>query len=78
VILVDLDGEIALSSPDAGRWLAEHSVPQDIPAGCPGRLRSGLRVTAPAAGQRAHRLPGARRSARLLLEETMADMLRFS
>ena len=28
VILLDRDGEIALSSPDAGRWLAEHFGPQ--------------------------------------------------
>ena len=43
VMLLDRDGEIELSSPEAGRWLAEHFGRPTIPDGCPDRSRSGSR-----------------------------------
>jgi hypothetical protein len=70
VMLLDRDGEIELSSPDARRWLAEHFGTAEHPGWLPRPVAEWLALPPrPAAGERAqrpapHRLPDPWRSAR--------------
>ena len=80
VILLDDDGEIALSRPDAGRWLAEHFGAADHPGWLPRQVAEWLALPPrpPLVSERAGRrltvclVPGDPHA--LLLEETVADI----
>src|SRR3954469_10867328 len=82
VILLDRDGEIALSSPVAGRWLAEHFGAAEHPGWLPPPVAEWLArpPRPPLVSEHAGRrltvclVPGDPHA--LLLEETVADMLR--
>ena len=79
VMLLDHDGEIELSSPDAGLGWRSTSARPVTPDGCPGRSPSGSRLPprTPLVGERDDRrltvclLPGNPHA--LLLEETIAS-----
>ena len=79
VMLLDRDGEIELSSPDAGRWLAEHFGDAEHPGWLPGPVAEWLALPPrpPLVSERDGRrltvclLPGDPHA--LLLEETVAS-----
>jgi ATP/maltotriose-dependent transcriptional regulator MalT len=79
VMLLDRDGEIELSSPDAGRWAAEHFGKADHPGWLPRPVAEWLALAAAhTAGQRARPpapdcLPAPGDPHALLLEETVAS-----
>src|SRR5215217_4800233 len=70
VMLLDRNGEIELSSPDAGRWLAEQFGASDHPGWLPRPVAEWLALPprpllmSERDGRRLHRLPGAWRPAR--------------
>ena len=80
VILLDRDGEIALSSADAGRWLAEHFGAGEHPGWLPGPVAEWLALPPrpPLVSERAGRrlsvclVPGDPHA--LLLEEAVAEI----
>ena len=80
VVLLDRDGEIELSSPDAGRWLAEHFGAAEHPGWLPRPVAEWLALPPrpPLVSERAGRrltvclVPGDPHA--LLLEEAVADI----
>jgi len=80
VMLIDRDGEIELSSPEAGRWLAEHFGAADHPGWLPRPVAEWLALPPrpPLVSERAGRrltvwlVPGDPHA--LLLEETVANI----
>jgi DNA-binding CsgD family transcriptional regulator len=80
MILLDRDGEVALSSPDAGRWLAEHFGAAEHPGWLPRPVAEWLALPPrpPLVSERAGRrltvclVPGDPHA--LLLEEAVADI----